>query len=37
MILFLFQKIRKTFAQIPKYKKIRMDHRFLAFEKLKKN
>ena len=27
---------KKTFGQIPKFKKIKMDHRYLAFRKLKK-
>ena len=26
----------KTFGQMPKHKKIKMDHRFIAFKKLKK-
>ena len=26
----------KTFGQMPKYKKIKMDHRFIAFKKLRK-
>ena len=34
--IFVPKNFDKTFAQFPKYKKIRMDHRFLAFEKLKK-
>ena len=37
MILFLFPKdYKKTFGEISKTQKIKMDHRFLAFKKLKK-
>ena len=37
MILFLFQKIKKLhFGQMSKSKKLKMDHRFLAFKKLRK-
>ena len=28
---------KQTFGLIPKYIKIKMDHRYLAFKKLKKN
>ena len=34
--IFIPDKQKKTFGQISKLKKIRMDHRFLAFKKLKK-
>ena len=37
MTQFLSQLIKKiTFGQMPKFRKIKMDHRFLAFQKLKK-
>ena len=34
--IFIPIKQNKTFGQMSKFKKIRMDHRFLAFKKLKK-
>ena len=34
--IFIPFKQKKTFGQMSKYKKIKMDHRFLAFKKLKK-
>tara|TARA_Y100001958_G_C20951718_1_gene354046 strand:- start:62 stop:640 length:579 start_codon:yes stop_codon:yes gene_type:complete len=34
--IFIPKNERKTFGQISKYKKINMDHRFIAFKKLKK-
>jgi len=34
--IFIPQKRRITFGQMAKLKKIKMDHRFLAFKKLKK-
>ncbi len=34
--IFIPKNYKKTFSQIPKYKKIGMDHRFIAFQKLKK-
>ena len=34
--IFIPQKQKKTFAQISRYKKIKMDHRYIAFKKLKK-
>ena len=34
--IFIPIKQKKTFGQMSKFKKIRMDHRFLAFKKLKK-
>ena len=37
MILYLFPIEEKiTFGQMNKYKKIKMDHRFIAFKKLRK-
>ena len=34
--IFIPNKEKKTFGQISKYKKIRIDHRYIAFKKLKK-
>ena len=34
--IFIPNKEKKTFGQISKYKKIKMDHRYIAFKKLKK-
>ncbi len=34
--IFIPNKFKKTFGQIPKYKKINIDHRYLAFKKLRK-
>ncbi len=34
--IFIPQKQKKTFAEISRYKKIKMDHRYIAFKKLKK-
>ena len=34
--IFIPLNMKKTFGQIPKHKKIKMDHRFIAFQKLKK-
>ena len=34
--IFLPNKSKKTFGEIPKLKKIKIDHRFKAFKKLKK-
>ncbi len=34
--IFIPEKLRKTFGEIPHKKKIQMDHRFIAFKKLKK-
>ena len=36
MIQYLFQIKKKTFGQMSKNKKIKIDHRFIAFKKLKK-
>ena len=36
MILFLFHQKKITFGQMKYIKKIKMDHRFIAFQKLKK-
>ena len=36
MIQFLFLIKKITFGQMSKLKKIKMDHRFIAFQKLKK-
>lgn len=34
--IFIPKNRRKTFGEIPKFKKMKMDHRFIAFRKLKK-
>ena len=34
--IFIPKNKRKTFGEIPKFKKMKMDHRFIAFRKLKK-
>ena len=34
--IFIPKKSKKTFGQMAKFKKIRMDHRFIAFQKLRK-
>ena len=34
--IFIPKNKRKTFGEIPKFKKIKMDHRYIAFRKLKK-
>ena len=34
--IFIPENQTKTFSQMPKLKKIKMDHRFLAFKELKK-
>ena len=36
MIQYLFQKEQNNFGQMTKLKKMRMDHRFVAFKKKKK-
>ena len=36
MTLFLFLNHIKTFAEFSKFKKMKIDHRFIAFKKLKK-
>ena len=35
--IFIPNSFKKTFGQFPRLKKMKMDHRFLAFQKLKKN
>ena len=35
--IFIPLKKKITFGQIPKFKKIKLDHRYLAFKKLRKN
>ena len=34
--IFIPKKSKKTFGQISQFKKIKMDHRYIAFKKLKK-
>ena len=34
--IFIPNNRKKTFGEIPKFKKMKMDHRFIAFRKLKK-